>query len=366
MSITSPPSHPFETRVVHAPPGLVGVIGVRVLDNVGGVVVARHTSSITEDPAGSGSYVTTMTAPMTAGQYTILWDSDPGGVATQSNSAWEYLVVQGSADVVVIPGGPIDDLQLVGPCQYWLDESDLEACGVTAGDHSQQIAAASEILFELSGRQFPGVCTRSVRPCRDRCGCGIGGGGFFGPVQFGSYWAWNGSAWDNGCGDRCGCGVTSRVDLGKWPVVAVTQVTVDGVVIDPATYRLERRRYLARIGSAWPLCQDMGVPPGAYGSFVVAYTWGTNPPSTGRIAAVELAKELVAACSGDECELPSGVTQVVRQGVTYQRAVAAMIRETKTSGLTLVDSFLAAYNPRGLRRRPRFWSPDEAANPRRI
>jgi hypothetical protein len=50
-------------------------LGVQILDNQGTVSVSRKTDAITEDPAGSGVYRRDLTAPTTAGWYTIVWDN---------------------------------------------------------------------------------------------------------------------------------------------------------------------------------------------------------------------------------------------------------------------------------------------------
>ena len=63
------------------------------------------------------------------------------------------------------------------------------------------------------------------------------------------------------------------------------------------------------------------------------------------------------ACKGGACRLPSRVVQVVRQGVTIQRATPlASYLVAGATGLELVDAFIAGYG--GLRRRPAVWSPD--------
>ncbi len=61
--------------------------------------------------------------------------------------------------------------------------------------------------------------------------------------------------------------------------------------------------------------------------------------------------------------------QKTRQGVTIQLApfISWGRREGQwTTGLTLVDMFLAAYNPSGVRRRPTIWSPSGPAFARNI
>ena len=76
------------------------------------------------------------------------------------------------------------------------------------------------------------------------------------------------------------------------------------------------------------------------------------------------------ACGGSssssdlgDCKLPSGITRITRQAVTMDFAgFRAWGRKGGIwqTGLPLVDAFLNAYNPHGLRRRPLIWSPDQA------
>lgn len=70
--------------------GLTGTCGVRVIDNAGATTTARATAGISEYPAGSGIYAKAMTAPGSAGQYTIVWDT---GTDAPGNMAVEELVV---------------------------------------------------------------------------------------------------------------------------------------------------------------------------------------------------------------------------------------------------------------------------------
>lgn len=60
----------FEAVVDGFPTGLVGTLGVRILDTPGGaVVLARTTAGIAEAPAGSGLYGVSLTAPVAVGSY---------------------------------------------------------------------------------------------------------------------------------------------------------------------------------------------------------------------------------------------------------------------------------------------------------
>lgn len=84
------PAATFEATCEGFASGLTGTIGVRILDNAGATTTARVTAGIAEYPASSGVYYVSLTAPSTAGQYTILWDN---GSTTPGNIATEDLVV---------------------------------------------------------------------------------------------------------------------------------------------------------------------------------------------------------------------------------------------------------------------------------
>lgn len=88
--ITAAPSSTFEATASGFATGLTGTIGVRILDNAGATTTARVTAGIAEYPASSGVYYVSLTAPSTAGQYTLLWDN---GSTTPGNIATENLVV---------------------------------------------------------------------------------------------------------------------------------------------------------------------------------------------------------------------------------------------------------------------------------
>lgn len=66
------PSESFEATVDWGTTGLVGTIGVTILDNIGGTTTTRTTASILE--IAPGVYSTTLTAPSVAGQYSVVWD----------------------------------------------------------------------------------------------------------------------------------------------------------------------------------------------------------------------------------------------------------------------------------------------------
>jgi hypothetical protein len=277
------------------------------------------------------------------------------------------------------------DQAVEGPCYPWIDGCDVAACARV--DYGQNpyvfdtvAAAASAVLYEISGRKYPGVCTWTVRPTNNQCGC------WGGPASLGFYpfW-WTGTPWGAGFGgwwwwnergDKLGCSPMSRVRLQGYPVARVTEVKIDGVVLPELdthgnpNYRLDGRRWLTRMNDPvvapasprfWPGCQDMSLDDDQPGTFSITYDWGQDVPAIGVGAAVELANQLWLACGGNECVLPAGVTRVTRQGIEIERGLLANWADpTKPTGLVQLDTFLMAYN-NGNRggRRSAMWSPDQ-------
>lgn len=270
-------------------------------------------------------------------------------------------------------------------CSSWITGADVAACGsddLGIGSDVSLLAAAaydaSWLLYEASGRKWPGVCERTVRPCRSSCGCwGVPSSPSYGGWQWG-YDSVGGWTWRDLFGTRsCGCGVEDEILLAGFPIIAVSKVKIDGEVVDPDTYELVDRRRVLRLDDPgppvvrrrWPACQNVTLPDTAAGTFAITYQWGGLPPPMGGPAAAQLARELWKACSPTatgECRLPNKVKKVVRQGVTYEiiPTLAAMLRAGST-GLTAVDLFVGATNPNGHRRRPLVWSPDKRRLPRR-
>ena len=106
-------------------------------------------------------------------------------------------------------------------CTDWITGEDVAAC-CDVSDASDptifDLAAeqAQELLYEVSGRLFPGVCEQTVRPCWTGCACGW-------QVLSRGYVVWNPN-WYGGWGgglyggwmcdnDSCGCMPLSKVPL---------------------------------------------------------------------------------------------------------------------------------------------------------
>lgn len=219
-------------------------------------------------------------------------------------------------------------------------------------------ALAWDSLVRLTGQRLS-LCSISVRPCAARIfpwGEYLSGSGLSG--SYTPYVA--AGVWYNACGcvgaEGCGCD-SSRVIRLRGEVGGPVSVLIDGAALDPSAYRIDNGNLLVRQdGGVWPLSQDMNAPAGDPNTFLVSYYPGVGPDPQLAFAAGLLAVEWYAACNGGECKLPAGVTQVVRQGVTF--TIPAGVFDDGLTGIREVDAITGMYNPNRLRTPPRVLSPD--------
>lgn len=239
----------------------------------------------------------------------------------------------------------------MGVCESWLDETAFEACcdlgevEIPDGQIETMLRSASDVLYVLSGRQFPGICTETIRPCRD-CSC---------------------------TPQACSCRV-SKIHLPGEPAVSVEEVLIDGVALDPSEYRIDDSRDLVRLPDlegnrpVWPCSQDLALDVTEPHTFAITYSFGRVPPALGAQAAGELACELLKACNPSlgECRLPKRVTSVTRQGVSMIVLDPFEFLKGGKTGLYLCDLFIGTYNPQSIRREAAIYNPDTfACEPRR-
>jgi hypothetical protein len=330
---------------------------------------------------GTGQFQLNLSPPALPGPYQ--YDVDATGTVVASRA--------GSFTVLAnVATGPDVPWPVVGPCQPWVSSQDVWRCcgqptevidGVECNvDFTAEAMAASQILFELSGRLYAGACEKTARPCRNDCGCGFGiqilsRGHIVGPWDWGyGGWYWMGNSW--GCeGNPCGCNPLSRVLLSGYPVREVVEVKIDGDVVDPDTYRLDNWRWLTRVRPTaddeplmWPSCQLTDLPDTEHGTFSVTYRYGQDPPLEGLNAAAALACQLHKSCNGgsDDCEIPANAVRVTRQGVTIDKNAMDWFFGRRgagegggwMTGIIQVDTFLNSFNKSGMQQRPKTWSPD--------
>lgn len=249
-----------------------------------------------------------------------------------------------------------------GPCSDWPVTWTCEVSTLNPAVTGVAVSMATETLYSLTGMRF-GLCEVTLRPCRDGCS----DGSFyddFGPPWTARSWpqpALIGGLWFNltcgSCGGNCSCSRVSELRLPA-PVYDITEVVVDGEVLASSAYRLDNNRLLVRTdGGEWPRCNDLSVDSGP-GTWSVTARFGEPLPQGAALAMGELACQFAKAADGQDCRLPAGVQQLVRQGVTISYPdVGELFRQGRT-GLYLVDAFIATWNPNGLRERSRVYRVD--------
>lgn len=146
MGIYAAPGASIEATVTNVTTGQTGTLGVRIVDGQGATTTARTTSGIVETPTGSGIYTATLTAPTTAGQYSVVWDTGGGAPIY----AAEDLTVTSTGVAAATPSGA--DLTTLAAVRAFLQKK--------AGDTEQDsiiqslITRASAAIEAYAGREF--------------------------------------------------------------------------------------------------------------------------------------------------------------------------------------------------------------------
>lgn len=218
---------------------------------------------------------------------------------------------------------------------------------------------AVDILYVLSGRQFS-LCWSKIRICdNDRC-----------QVQEEDAWdligrrsnlstplQWRGVGnLPVGCRcapSACSCRPDHSVRLPHRNPVEIGSVTIGGVVMPEASYRLDGRWLIRTDGEDWP-SQDMNAAPGTVGSWEVNYLHGVPAPIGGGLTAGRMACEIGLAidCS-DRCRLPDRIQTIVRAGETVAFLDPMQFLDKGRTGIGFVDGWLATVNRSGATRRAR-------------
>jgi hypothetical protein len=253
----------------------------------------------------------------------------------------------------------LDEGGAVGqPCQDWPIN---EACtrGIEPDpsqrtpDQAYAVSVATALLWRATAGIY-GTCEATVRPCGRKCG-----------QQWFQYWPVQTTRgeWINvtcGCEDSvCGCCTVSEVVL-DGPVASITQVLIDGQVVDESTYRVDDSFRLTRVSpaEAWPMCQNLSSPSTEAGTFEIIYQRGITVPIDGQFALAALAAEILKACSGRACALPARVQQITRQGITADLINDVAFLRSGLFNIPDVDMWVTAVNPYNQRSSSSIYSPD--------
>lgn len=195
---------------------------------------------------------------------------------------------------------------------------------------------ASDVLYEFTGRKWPGETSDTIRPVCDSCAC----------------WP---DRWSN---QRWACSGQRRRDgyvLPAFPVTGVTSLKIDGVTVSSSLYRVDDSRRLVAVRATAgdtllriPRCQDRTLPTTEVNTWEIEYTFGAEPPAGGVAAAASLGCQLALACypadseCGKKCRLPKRVTSITRQGVSMAFLDPLSLFDEGKTGLEDVDLWVAS------------------------
>jgi hypothetical protein len=223
-------------------------------------------------------------------------------------------------------------------CEPW--PVDWPCCVDNVSGERQDAAAqlAATLLGAMAGGRILGACTyhEDYLPTAGGGECGV-------PYLDGAGHWHNGGRGGNCC----------RILLEHRPVRSIESVTVAGIVLDAADYRLDGG-WLVRVGACWPISAAMCDVP----TVRVEYTAGAGWPAGTALAVGEVACEYLNAMDGKACKLPSRAVTITRQGVTVNLGDAGDFIAAGRLGLPIADAWLRAVNPTGHKVRPKVYSPD--------
>lgn len=149
---------------------------------------------------------------------------------------------------------------------------------------------------------------------------------------------------------------SGKIRLDGTPIKSVAYITPIGSseVIDPSSYKIVNRTFI----------QFNGATPDG---FEISYSYGQQPPKSGRMAALAMARQFFYLWSGreDQCSLPDRVTSVTRQGVSWVLLDNQDFLDELKTGIYVVDLFLRSVNPDKARVKSKVFSVDIPRGQRR-
>lgn len=248
------------------------------------------------------------------------------------------------------------------PCGWAITKCGCGSCWDTYSPEVRDTASALAIgvMWAATARQY-GLCPVIVQPCskpellREYQTYPVA------ESDYGSAYIHHGQ-WYNGCSNQdenSGCCSGCEVDIeGPTTTAGITEITIDGVILPPASYEVMNGHILVRTdGVCWPTCVNYSNqnPP----TFQVEYLKGRAIPKAVQKATERLACEWAKACVGNACALPRKMRSLTRQGVEVA------VEELSTTdpgrirtGIPEVDMIIALENPHGRTMASLVWSPD--------
>lgn len=183
-----------------------------------------------------------------------------------------------------------------------------------------------------------GTCPVTIRPCPEKSPCAC-----WTPVL----WA---GQWYNCSTCKRSCAPLSEIDI-PGPVGYIDSLRIDGEDVDLSTgdWRLDNGHLLVWQGggtSPIPTYQDLNKSDDEPGTWSITYSNSYPVLADARLAVAYLAMEFAKACTPRrECKLPRGVTNVVRNGVTF--SIQAGLFPNGLTNIDYVDQFILKWAPAG-------------------
>lgn len=211
----------------------------------------------------------------------------------------------------------------------WIDPEDLSDTPGVA--ETSAVEMASYVLYKLTGKKFPGYQTTTEWYCNTYTDYSI--------ALASMYRVMPAHLVQSIIPDAP---VDKLLTLRGRPVIDVTEARgSSGGLID--THIIDAQSLMRADGLPWNL--STGV--------LITYKYGQNPPLAGKLAAVELARQLSMLFQDetDECQLNprvmGSVSSINSQGIAYNMVDPQTFLTEGRTGITAVDLFIKSANPSG-------------------
>jgi hypothetical protein len=238
-----------------------------------------------------------------------------------------------------------------GPCQPYITGEQISGfpnvCAVPASEDGPDFAgiaaAASEVIYVLTGMQFPGTCRATVRPVRrhhDRSAMTLLGTAR-GPVL--------------GCGN-------DAIPLHN-PVFVDDDANSITVKIDGDTftdfYVRDGYKLVRSDDRPWPSRNRLSLADTEEGTFSITYSFGTPAPDAVKRAALTLAVEYAREDMRDpRTRLPPGTRSASRDGMSVGLDTEVDRIRTAGSAIPEIAAIMGTFNPTNNRMPTMIYSPD--------
>lgn len=197
---------------------------------------------------------------------------------------------------------------------------------------------ASDILAQMTQGRYLGRATVKIRPCRE------------------------------GCWDACPCCDLDGVPL--WgPDPVVTQVKIDGVVLDPTSYTIHQTRStwrLVRVAvgqrpDSWPSWQTLWQPDTETQTFSITFTYGPRVDWLVEQAAIELSCYFANVDHKKKNALPKGTVSMNYNSTSVSLEERRLtLRGGANADSVSVGEQMSAFLALYAQPRSTFWAPELA------